>query len=300
VADDVDDFIHATRTSSTEVTPYNDKFLTITREEIWDAIVKRKDFKQDMETLTLALTTCLVKYANMGSNTYRRLPWPVNTSFAVSETDYRDNNKYEDESLISVLLNGYSGHFPFNVANSNAAINGVIAENNIFDIASLCDGAGLALGLDAENVQISLAAATPATKYRKLWNNWKDHFFYTLSKRYQPDITASGEASCFSSGGAAGDCVSVAMSPTPTISTEYAATVIFSGSRLPGITRNIKTDIGEYLEDGKATVFTNEEMSITGDGLYVYTDPQTTIVNDIMYCIRDQATGTPLDVIECI
>lgn len=41
----IDQFIQRTSTSEDEATPYNDRFVTITRDEIWPHIVGRSDFK---------------------------------------------------------------------------------------------------------------------------------------------------------------------------------------------------------------------------------------------------------------
>ena len=79
-----------------------------------------------------------------------------------------------------------------------------------------------------------------------------------------------------------------------------AAAVIFSGSRLPGATRNDKSIVADYLEDGKAAEFDNEAISKNGNKNYIYTDPQTDTQNDIMYCIEDKVTLTDnLTVVEC-
>jgi hypothetical protein len=275
--DTVDDFIHATETSSTETTPYNDKFLTITREEIWDAIVERNDFKQDMETLTQALTMCLAEYANLADNTSRRLPWPVITDLGVM-TNYRTNSNYDDDNGAT---QGYSGRFPFNIGGSNNAINATaLTEDEILEINGLCNTLDLGGG-------IIIDLKTSTSEYRKLWNNWKDHFFYVLSKEYEPDNTGAGKCT------GTAPCIQVN-------GTKYAAAVIFSGSRLPGATRNDKWDVAEYLEDGKAAVFINENTNKTGDRNYIYTDPQTDTENDIMYCIEDKNNpADDLTVIEC-
>ncbi|MCW8830178.1 MAG: hypothetical protein OQK32_01530, partial [Gammaproteobacteria bacterium] len=286
--DDQDDkFIHATATSSTEATPYNDVFVTITRDEIWNPILSRSDFTQKMENLTQALAMCLAEYANFADNTSRRLPWPVITD--LSGNDYRDNTKYQDDNNAS---NGYSGRFPFDITNSNDAINAAaLTTDTLFDMAN-CNSLALAgAGVTADLVN--------DTEYRKLWNNWKDHFFYILSKGYEPANT--GENNCAGSGA----CIKVNTA-------EYAGAVIFSGSRLGGVSRSDKSVVSDYLEDDKGAVF-NDEANIanqTGDRTYVYTDPQTDTKNDIMYCIQDKPVddpstpsineSEPLTVIECI
>lgn len=276
--DTIDDFIHATETSSTEATPYNDKFLTITREEIWNVIVSRDDFKQKMENLTQGLAMCLAEYANMTDNTGRRLPWPVITDLGVT-TNYRTNSNYDDDNSAT---QGYSGRFPFNIGDSNDAINATaLTEDEILEINGLCNALDLGGG-----VIIDLKTST--SEYRKLWNNWKDHFFYVLSKEYEPDNAGAGKctgmAPCIQVNGA-----------------KYAAAVIFSGNRLPGVTRNDKEVVADYLEDGKATEFDNEAINQTGDRNYLYTDPQTDTENDVMYCIEDKNNPTDdLTVIECL
>lgn len=305
LVDTVDQFIHATETSATESPAYNDKFLTISRDEIWDAIVRRDDFKQKMENLTQGLAMCLAEYANMTANT-RRLPWPVITDFGVKRTDYRENDNYVDDDGAS---EGYSGRFPFNVANSNDAIwpaatipAGVVA--NLFEIIDpasipappppppapppppqLCGNLILTSGPDA-GTAIDLYSA--ASTYRKLWNNWKDHFFYVLSKKYEPASTAATRCPAVAS------CIRVN-------GMKYAAAVIFSGSRLPGVSRNDKEVVADYLESSKAIEFANEATSKAGDRNYLYTNPQTDTVNDVMYCIEDKVnTSDDLTVVECL
>lgn len=283
VADTIDQFIGATETSADEAVPYNDRFLTITRGEIWKAIIERSDFKQKMENLTQAMALCLAEYANAVDNTSRRLPWPVITSLGAT-TNYRDKNNYDDDNTAT---QGYSGRFPFNVGDSNDAINpGALTDDDLLDIPGLCSNIILTSGPDI-GTAIDLDTAT--SEYRKLWKNWKDHFFYILSKGYGPDNT--GENTCALSGA----CVTVN-------ATEYAGAVIFSGSRLDGITRNDKSVVSDYLEDGKGNEFIEEAKVVnqTGDRTYVYTDPQTDTQNDVMYCISDEAVGLSLTVSECI
>lgn len=279
VADTVDFFIHATETSDEEAVAYNDKFLTITRDEVWKAIVNRSDFKQDMETLTRALAVCASKYANLSDNAGRRLPWPAKVNLGVT-IDYRVDANYNDDSAAE----GYSGRYPFLVDDSNNDIDPInLTEDSLFEIAGLCNN----LGNDWEGEIIDLEG--DSSKYRQLWNNWKDHFFFMISKSYEPDNTGI-EKVCTDAGTS---CITVN-------ATEYAGAVIFSGSRLAGFTRNDKALLTEYLEDGKSTEFADEITNKTGDRTYVYTDPQTDTVNDVMYCIQDQPMGTPLDVIECL
>lgn len=281
--DTVDKFIHATETSENAVVPYNDKFLTITRDEIWKAIVARDDFVKDMESLTQALATCVANYANHVLNDGRRLPWATKIDLGGPLT-YRDNLNYDDDPATE----GYSGRYPFDVSSSNSAIDPVnMTEDNLFNISGLCDEGNL--GDDWQDVSMNLA--DDSSKYRQLWNNWKDHFFYIISKSYEPD-NSGNEKTC-SVGGTS--CVTVN-------TTEYAGAVIFSGSRLGVVTRNDKTILAEYLEDDKAIVFDAEKASPSGDRNYTYTDPESDpdMANDIMYCIEDKPLNDQLTVIECL
>lgn len=277
-ADVVDKFIHASNASATEATPYNDRFITITRDEIWEAMLNRSDFAEKMENLTQALAMCLVSYANLPDNSSRRLPWPVVTNFGVN--DYRNNASYQDSA--PTINHGYSGRLPFNVANSNAAIDVALIVDEIFDMAN-CSALAVLTGSTAATANLLDPSApgpppVAATEYRKLWDNWKDHFFYILSKPYEPDNT--GEQTCSGS-----DCIKVN-------GAEYAGAVIFSGKRLldaggNDTLRSDKSVVTDYLEDGKATVFATEITNKTGSEDYNYTDPQTDTINDIMYCIND-------------
>jgi len=289
IADSVDDFIHATDSSSTEASPYNDKFLTIKRDEIWRPIVARGDFKQSMENLTQGLAMCLAGYANLTDNGSRRLPWPASTNLDVAIYDrkiFRDNSAYSDNGG---AVKGYSGRFPFNVDDSNNAINsGLLIEDELFEITGMCDNLDLGGGVIVD-------LKTSGSEYRMLWNNWKDHFFYTLSQDYAPDN--SGASKC---NGASPECIKVELNGSG-VENKYAAAVIFSGSRLAGFNRIDKTDVSHYLEDNKSIVFNDEVADPQGDKTYRYSDPQTDVENDIMYCIEDVNNLTAdLTVIECI
>jgi len=282
--DAIDQFIRATSTSTEGVNPYNDKFISITRAELWKEIVTRNDFTEKMRNLTQALAMCLAEYANMPDNNSRRLPWPALTDLG-DRINYRDNNNYVDINSSDINFNGYSGRFPFKVTNSNAAIApGILTEDEIFNITGLCNSLDVGGG-----VVVDLETVT--SEYRKLWNNWKDHFFYVLSKEYEP--ANSSVAHCVGSA----PCIKIKKNAG--LEKKFAAAVIFSGNRLPGITRNNKETVADYLEDGKAAVFEDEMNNKTGKETYSYTDPQTATENDVMYCIEDKATGLDLTVTEC-
>lgn len=275
-ADVVDRFVKAASVANEGI--INDRLITITRDDVWNSIISRSDFNQKMENLTQALALCLAAYANQADNSSRRLPWPVITSLSL--LDYRDEVNYQDDNGAS---NGYSGRYPFNVTDSNNAINAAgLTDDQLLEIPGLCDN--LLVNGGATTVSLS----TGGSEYRELWNNWKDHFFYVLSKQYAP--AGGAEADCSVSN----DCIKIGP-----LNTKYAAAVIFSGNRLDSVTRSDKSVVADYLEDGKGDEFVNEVTNKTGDRTYNYTDPQTDLINDIMYCVEDVVTTNPLTVVEC-
>jgi hypothetical protein len=264
-ADTIDQFIHATAESvaDTNPNPYNDRFVTITRDEIWSAIVKRADLKKKMTEMTEALAMCLANYATINGN--NRLPWPVDATILAG---YRDTNNYDDNADGTP---GYAGRYPYNVANSNSVIPGPHGSSELF-IEAGCNAMIVTSGATVD-------LQTPGSEYRTLWENWKDHFFYAVSKDYAPDNTA---ASCGT------NCITVQTIPR-------AAMVVFSGFRQPGETRNeplagdadTKSDVSQYIENTNAALFPD----LSGSGNYT-----ATTSNDIMYCLT---TASPPTAVPC-
>jgi hypothetical protein len=248
----VDQFVHANTLSagSNASNPYNDRFVTITRDEIWRALTARSDFAQKMADLAEALTMCLSSYAAV--NGLARLPWPVQVDLA----DYQVNSSYDDNNDDS---QGYAGRLPFIVDDSNGDI-GMAGSTELFAIAG-CNALTVSSGTVVD-------LQTAGSEYRKLWDNWKDHFFYVVSQDHAPDNVA---ALCGS------DCITVD-------GTERAGLVIFAGFREAGQSRtepvagdpDTKFDVSRYMENGNSAVFPDED----GDGAY-----STSGTNDIMYCL---------------
>lgn len=267
----LDQFIHATAASTDDANPnpYNDIFLTITREEIWSAIVRRNDFVQKMTDLTEGLAMCLRDYAE--ANTDKRFPWPVDSTLA----DYRLNANYDDNAD---AVPGYAGRFPFIVDDSNNDIPGTAnIDNELFTEAG-CNNLGVTSGAVVD-------LQTPGAEYRVLWDNWKDHFFYVVSKDYAP-AAALAPSAC-------GTCITIG--PGPGIGAQTAAAVIFGSARQGVQVRNepigadadTKFDAVNYMENGNGAVFPDN----AGSGNYL-----TSATNDIMYCLT---TATPPAVIQC-
>ncbi len=265
IADSIDQFIHATPASNAEAVPYNDRFITISREELWGRISTSDVFISKMRNLTKALAECIFSYAK--NNAFDRLPYPA----PMDLTDYRVNINYDDRPDDT---SGYAGRLPFVVANSNTIIT-VGGVNDLFTQGT-CD---IANGISQD---LNIAGS----EYRILWQNWKDHFFYVVSKDFAPAATA---ASC------GGNCITVD-------GIQRAGVVIFSGSRLGAQVRtgpvgpagladaNTKQNIKNYLENGNEDVFPD----FGGNGAYVKVTPANS--NDIMFCITDTS---PRKVVDC-
>ncbi len=260
IADSIDQFIHATPTSSTTAIPYNDQFITISRQELWSQISTSDDFINKMRSLTQALAECISSYAT--NNTFNRLPYPA----PMNLVDYRVNINYDDNPDGT---SGYAGRLPYIVDNSNAIIT-VGGVNDLFT-QGVCDIA------NGNSQDLNVADS----EYQRLWQNWKDHFFYAVSKDFSPAAIA---ASCGS------DCITVD-------GTQRAGVVIFSGSRLDPQVRtgpigpdvNTKQNIIYYLENGNDTVFPD----IGGKGAYAKVNPTSS--NDIMFCITNTFPTTVVD-----
>ncbi len=93
---DIDDFIVRSAGTDEWPTPFNDQLATITRNELWDAVVSRRDFVTNndsaMRRMTEALALCIAAYGNNSAN--RKLPRPVAVDF--SALDYRIDANYND------------------------------------------------------------------------------------------------------------------------------------------------------------------------------------------------------------
>jgi len=278
----IDQFIHMTVSSAQAAVPYNDKFITITRDDIWKALLARNDFIPRMTDLTEALALCLVEYTKL--NAGRRLPWPAPMN--LNNNNYRIDGSYDD-------VNGglYAGRYPFKVDDSNSAVG--MAYDNIFDTGDTpdltgtnCDGMALDSGNFANLSDDAKANPLVDDEFRKLWENWKDHFFYILSKKYKPG--AGGPERC-------GDCNTVG-------ATKYSAIVIFSGTRFGPDQRadvfsgdnDDKADISNYIENGNDVIFN------AADGQDDYNRVGVPAVsNDIMFCVTDRDVSQVLSVERC-
>jgi len=91
--DSVDRFIRGGTNSDTDANPFNDRLITITRDEIWNAVKRRGDFTDKLQDLTIELANCIKDYGDAGTD--RNLPWPGPVALA----DYRVDVNYSDIDL---------------------------------------------------------------------------------------------------------------------------------------------------------------------------------------------------------
>lgn len=272
VADTLDTFLHARSGSDQLVGPYNDTFVTITRKELWGAVISRPDFSVNVDSImrrqTQVLAMCLAAYANNSGN--RKLPRPVDIDFAGG--DYRVDANYSDSAAVSFL-----GRYPRTVVNSDIMLAGNApnsAQSILFD-KGFCDALMVAGG-----PAINLNTAIKAEGYM-LWKNWKDHFFYAVSDYYAPTGAAdTGAPSCDGT-----NCLKVG-------GVEYAAVVIYAGSRVGTSSRNEPLPLAGDVDTKKTLANYLEVTNPAGNGKGDYTPT----VNDIMFCITD---SDPLGVVSC-
>ncbi len=169
----------------------------------------------------------------------------------LSLSDYRLDGAYADADF-GVL----SGRLPDNVAQSNAAIG-----NTISQILNDCD---------------STAVPQWTATMLASWRNWKDHFFYVVAESFEPNSAVPNSCS---------NCLAVNGSG------QYAALIIFSGSRLrslsqvrdaPPIDVDTKGALDNYLEGGNLAA-----LPYIGGAANFESMPSTSIFNDRLFCIDE-------------
>ncbi|MCW9012524.1 MAG: hypothetical protein OQL06_01980 [Gammaproteobacteria bacterium] len=251
-ADSIDDFITANIGSNTF---FNDRIITITRQEIFNALSSQNTYAAQFTRTTRALAECL---ASFGNNNSRRLPWPA----PLAPGDYRDGRLYIETA------GGHLGRFPADLAISGGQF---ILENTI--CSAVTNGAN----------NINFNAGVPNSMERRIWENWKDHFFYVVAGDYDPNSTPPAPGACI-------NCLTFNGGVT-----DYSAMVIFSETRQAGQIRDAlpidpdtKNVIASYLEGPNVTNFPD----IAGNGNYVINSVANPNVNDTIICIQDTvATG---------
>jgi len=250
--------------------PLNDRLITISHREFWEAMqetITDAAFDNRMQNLTEAIALCFAEY---GEQNGHRLPMPA--ALDLNGGEYRKSSDYDDSGNFNVR---FAGRLPYNVSLANAKI-GNGDENNIFS-NNYCDGLNLPSTSVAETINFTDDNGSDRGEYFDLWSNWKDHFFYAISKDHNPDVSS---AAC------SGDCISVGGSI-------YAGVVFFSGLKRGGQQRyappfeaDDKSDVANYLENNNAADFPDND----GDANY---DIVGVGSNDVMFCIQSDMNVVP-------
>jgi len=188
-----------------------------------------------------------------GGNIYR-LPWPALMNF--NGVDYRDSTAYAEDTAITV------GRFPVDVTISNGRTGNAGMDSYLLED-------GICNSVTAQN--INLNTNPPNSIERRIWQNWKDHFFYVVAEDFASDAANSPTpTSCAT----ATNCITVDTN-------NFAAAVFFSSARTGNQIRTVppndadtKRVLGNYLEGD----------NIDGDNVYEtnITNPN---VNDTAFCI---------------
>ncbi|MBI1174937.1 MAG: hypothetical protein GC139_06695 [Sideroxydans sp.] len=235
----------------------NDRLIYITRQDIWNAMLKRNDFMTTLKTMTERTAECIADYGrrNYGGSNDKRLPW--SGRLYNPSTDYKTDSNYDDED------GRMAGRLPYRVNTSDSETYNQIS-SPYYQLAS-----------DGDNCPH--VADWPS--YYPWWSNWKDHLFYSLAWNFRPN---SGSTSCYSY---PYYCLSVNGSG------RYAAVVIFAGQALAGQTRATDSDrlnLSNYLEGSNISSYPNS----SGRSNY-QSGATSSSFNDVLYCINSDLSVTP-------
>lgn len=249
----------------------NDRLIYITRQDIWNAMLKRNDFMATLETMTEKAAECIADYGKRNQYNFdKRLPWSGRLYDYTTNSltnDYKTDRNYDDES------NRLAGRLPYRVNTSDGDTNNYISGND-FQLES--DGDNCPDVRDSHGNK-------DWPNYYPWWSNWKDHLYYAVSSSFDPNF--SNIYSSWSGWHApyCGACVQVN-------GTKYAAVVIFAGQALANQSRSTDADHldpSNYLEDPNLS---NINSSSSGSGTY---QSGTTSINDVLYCIKTDLSVTP-------
>lgn len=235
----------------------NDQMIFITRDDIFNAILRRADFadpaRNPLRLMTQKAAECIADYGsrNSGGAGDKRIPWAGGLFSPV--TDYWTDSNYDDGSGL------LSGRLPFRVNASDLATNNAIVSPH-YQLKS-----------DGSNCPGVPAWAT----HYPWWANWKDHLFYALADDFKP---GGGSASC-------GACLRVNGAGA------HAAVVMFAGKKLAGQSRTTSADRIDFANYLEGRNFTNHPNA-SGDGDY-QSGAETGSFNDVLYCILPDLTVTP-------
>ena len=296
-ADDIWRYLYGSATNNLDNNIYNDRIVWITKKEYWDAVKTQGDLdiadtSNQINLLTNALAQCLVNYANDANNEHRWLPWPA----AIDMSEYRSDGLYQDQDDPSNLM----GRFPVDISHSN--IKEVDETSTLISLfSSMAD-------IVSDSDCLSSSGITDVEK--KLWKNWKDHFFYVVSTDFKIDgSTASLNTRC----GSIGDCVTVdEMTPGNKVAgiIFYANSVVNSQVRdADPVDADTKNALSNYMDarslsENNAHQYPNDSayQGNSGDVNKYYRDISGSGAGtaDLAYCIIvNPITPTELTVSYC-
>lgn len=263
-ANSVSRFIAGQVQDTSATVTVNDKVAFITKDDIFNAILRRSDFvnaaTNPLRLMTRKTAECIADYGRRNANgtdpTDKRLPW---AGRLLTTTDYWTDTNYDDGNGL------LSGRVTNRVNTSDAVtINSIVSP--YYQLQR--DGG------NCPNV-------TGWPTYYPWWSNWKDQLFYALAYSYRPSSSNPPPTGC-------GTCLTVNGAGP------YAAVIMFAGKKLAGQARDTTADhitipFSNYLEGRNLTNYPNS----SGNSNY-QSGPETGSFNDILYCIRPD-----LSVVQC-
>lgn len=231
----------------------NDRIIYITRQDIWNAMLKRSNFMTTLTTMTQKAAECLADYGRRNNSGLgnKRLPW--SGRLRNPTTDYWTDSNYDDED------GRLAGRLPYRVNTSDSdSGNQIISPYyQLADTGSNCPS----------------VADWPA--YHPWWTNWKDHLFYALADDFNPNDGSSGCGTCLRVNG----------------NGAYAAVVMFAGQPLAGQARTSAADHLNFRNYLEGRNFTNGPNS-SGNSNYESASAGGTF-NDTLYCINSDLSVSP-------
>lgn len=242
----------------------NDQMIFITRDDIFNAIMRRADFadpaRNPLRLMTRKAAECIADYGRRNRYSFwpyavnpndKRLPW--SGRFLSPTDDYRTDRNYDDED------GRMAGRLPYRV--------------NTSDSDTFNQTASPYYQLASNGINCPGVADWPT--YYPWWTNWKDHLFYALADDFKPSSSFTACGTCLSVNGAG----------------SYAAVVMFAGRKLSGQARASGADhlnSANYLEERNFTSYPNA----SGNSDY-QSGAETGSFNDTLYCIGPNLTVTP-------
>jgi len=234
----------------------NDRIVYITKQELFGLVRNRTDFIEKMQQLTKTLASCLADYALLTTDS--QLPWPAPVDLKPGNSVGKSTKKiYSEDALYDDQTGLLVGRFPNEIDDSNLKLGKT--EQLITDCQFF----------DKENL--------------RLWQHWKDHFFYALAEARQPDDINPVEA-CNDD-----NCLKVEDDPDDKF---YVAIVLYAGSALSSENQQRnpenKAEPSNYLEGKNLINFTKGG----GYNNNIYQQWNIDNINDILYCIDENLTVT--------